>query len=255
MADLESELDRLYALPLEEFTAARNELAKELRKDGSAEDAELVRALPKPSVAAWTVNQLARRRADDVGALLDAGAALRKSQGSALAGGEGGADALRKASQHHGEKVRAVAAAARELLEEEGRKASDATVERVAQTLRAASVDEQGRRLLARGRLSSDHESAGFDAVAALPHPPARAPKKPSRETERQAVAAERRRVRELEAEARRLDRDAEKAERDAERAERDAARLREAAGAARAEADRAAEEAESAAARLTDDR
>ncbi len=252
MADLEAELDRLYGLPLGEFTDARNELAKQLRKDGSREDAERVRALSKPSIGAWAVNQLARHRTSDVSALLDAGAALRKSQGSALAGGEGGGDALRKAAHHHGEKVRALAAGARELLGEEGRPVSDATIERVAQTLRSASVDEQGRRLLAHGRLSSDQAAAGFDAVAALPRAGGRPSRTSSRGRERQTAAAERRRARELDAEARRLARDAEKVEREAARAEQEADRLREAASAARAEAERARDEAESAAARLS---
>ena len=55
------EIDQLFALPLDEFTAARNELARRLKQDGDAEAAEGVRGLAKPTVAAWAVNQLARR--------------------------------------------------------------------------------------------------------------------------------------------------------------------------------------------------
>ena len=58
--DLEDEVDRLYGLPLEEFTPARNELAKRLRKDGRKAEAARVGELAKPSLALWTVNQLAR---------------------------------------------------------------------------------------------------------------------------------------------------------------------------------------------------
>ena len=43
---------RLYGLPLEEFTAARNDAAAELRKAGAKEDAEAVKALRKPSAPA-----------------------------------------------------------------------------------------------------------------------------------------------------------------------------------------------------------
>src|SRR6185295_13194812 len=53
-ADLESRIDELYHLAPEEFTAARNALAKGLDRA----DAERVRGLAKPSLAAWAVNQL-----------------------------------------------------------------------------------------------------------------------------------------------------------------------------------------------------
>ena len=46
-------LDRLFQLPLDEFTAARNTLAKASGADGAA-----IRQLSKPPVAAWAVNQL-----------------------------------------------------------------------------------------------------------------------------------------------------------------------------------------------------
>lgn len=254
MPELESELDRLYGLPLDEFTQARNELAKRLRQDGSREEAEQIRALAKPSVAAWAVNQLARERRSDVSGLLDAGAALRKSQGSALGGGAGGGEALRKAARHHAEQVRALAGAAGELLAEAGRKPADSTIERVAQTLRSASVDEEGRRLLARGRLSSEQETTGFEALASLPRSGGRTSRSARREAARKGPSAEeRRRARQLEAEARRLDKEADKAERAADSAEREAERARERADAARSEAEQAKQEADSEAARLRD--
>ena len=54
MAPLDSEIDALYQKPLDEFTAARNTLAKTL----AGADAARVRKLPKPTVVPWTVNQL-----------------------------------------------------------------------------------------------------------------------------------------------------------------------------------------------------
>jgi hypothetical protein len=53
-------VDRLYELPLDEFVAARDALAKE-RKDPA------VKKLRKPTVPAWAVNQLARRWAPSSG--------------------------------------------------------------------------------------------------------------------------------------------------------------------------------------------
>ena len=51
MAGADDRIDELYQLPLEEFTPARNALAKELG-DGD------IKKLEKPNVAAWAVNQL-----------------------------------------------------------------------------------------------------------------------------------------------------------------------------------------------------
>ena len=63
----------LYGLPLDEFVKARDTLAKELRKAGKTEAADEVKALRKPSVSAWTVNQLARRYPQELKALVKTG--------------------------------------------------------------------------------------------------------------------------------------------------------------------------------------
>ena len=87
---LEKELDRLYALPLNEFTAARDEIAKRLRGEGEHELADEVKALRKPTVSVWLVNRLAREREIDVKRLLRAGEALGKAQASAKGFAEAG---------------------------------------------------------------------------------------------------------------------------------------------------------------------
>src|SRR5438309_1429998 len=56
---LQTQIDRLYQLPLDEFTPARNALAK-----GAGADTARIRALAKPPVAAWAVNQLRWRDQD-----------------------------------------------------------------------------------------------------------------------------------------------------------------------------------------------
>src|SRR5688500_5633651 len=53
MPSVDSEIDRLYQVPLAEFTAERNALAK--RAGGQSAE---IRALQKPTVPAWAVNQL-----------------------------------------------------------------------------------------------------------------------------------------------------------------------------------------------------
>ena len=90
------EIDELFALPLDEFTAARNALAKRLKQDGDGETAEAVRTLAKPTVAAWAVNQLARHDAEAVRSLLNVAARVRSAQEQSLQG-ERAADELRVA--------------------------------------------------------------------------------------------------------------------------------------------------------------
>src|SRR2546423_1570920 len=55
-------VDALYQEPLDAFTAARNALAKSLAQAADREGAAEVKAMRKPSTAAWALNQLARTR-------------------------------------------------------------------------------------------------------------------------------------------------------------------------------------------------
>src|SRR5215510_13167049 len=54
----EDELDALFKVPLTEFTVARNALAARLKKAGNRDEAERVKALSRPTLSAWAVNQL-----------------------------------------------------------------------------------------------------------------------------------------------------------------------------------------------------
>src|SRR5690349_15284104 len=110
---MDDEVDRLYGLPLDEFVGARDELAKRLRGEDRPGEAEQVKALRKPPVAAWLVNQIARERELDVQRLLNAAEALRKAQ---AAGSEEFAEA-RRDEMHALERL---AAAAREIAGREG---------------------------------------------------------------------------------------------------------------------------------------
>ena len=61
------EADDLYGLPLGEFTAARDALAKRLRGEKRREDADFVKGLKRPSVAAGAINLAVREHgADDL---------------------------------------------------------------------------------------------------------------------------------------------------------------------------------------------
>lgn len=228
--DLQRELDELYGLPLEEFTKARNDLATRLRKAHQSEAAAEVRGLRKPSVVAWTANQLARAEPQLVRGLLDAGAELRDAQQRALAG-EADGGAVTDATAAERDAVRALVVAGRRLL---GDRASAALLDRLTQTLRAAAIDEGAGPLLAAGRLTEELQAVGFGPLEAV------APKRPGADEVRRAA---REHVNQLRAEARRLSLEAREAEEAADEAERAAQELRAAAGAKREEAARAASE------------
>jgi hypothetical protein len=164
--------DDLYGLPVEEFTKARDELANELRKAGKKEAADEVKALRKPSVSAWAVNQAVRRRPQDAKALVKAGDELRKAQ-RGVVGGRGGPSGLRDATAAHRRLVEELTEEGRAALEERGAAAA-ATVTRVAQTLRAASIDKETSKALTAGTLAEDVEQAGFGPLLAAVPPGAR---------------------------------------------------------------------------------
>lgn len=155
---------QLYGLPLEEFTAARNVLARQLAKGGDKAGAEAVKKLPKPSKVAWALNQLARRHPDDVEQLLGAGARLREAQQRALAGD---ASRLREATRVEQALVDRLLDVAVDLFGSGGAAARD----RLRATLRAAANDPASGRLLRDGRLVAEVESAGFglDGLPELP--------------------------------------------------------------------------------------
>jgi hypothetical protein len=211
--DLERELDELYGLPLGEFVAARNALAKRLEKAGQTREAERVRELAKPSISAWAVNQLARRDPERVRELLEAGANLVDAQKAALAGKA--ADRFDDASRRQRDAVRELLPAAVGVLEEAGHRPSDAVRQRIVASLRAASVDPEGRRLLEHGRLQVDFESAGLDLLAGFAPPQ---PKRSARTNEARLRNA-RERVQAARDEERRLADEAAEAEEEAERA------------------------------------
>jgi hypothetical protein len=201
----------LYGLPLEEFTKTRDELAKELRKAGKKDAADEVKALRKPTVSAWTVNQLARRHPQELKALVKAGDEMRKAQRAAVGGR--GPQALRDATRSHRERLDDLTSTARHELGADG-----ATLQRVAQTLRGASVDKEASKALISGTLTADFEQAGFGPLLAAvppsalkrkpkpkakPKPPPKPkpdPKARKRKQLQERLEKERARLRELEA-------------------------------------------------------
>jgi hypothetical protein len=173
-------VDDLYGLPLEEFTKRRDELARQLRKDGRRVDADVVNAARKPTTTAWALNQLARRRPKDVKGLLAAGRKLRKAHEGLLKGGDRAA--LQAASAEERGLVDELARDATTLAAEAGAASTAALDERIRNTLHAAALDDDIAAELAAGRLVREHEAVGMFGTAAGPAP---APRKQGPEKKR----------------------------------------------------------------------
>ncbi|CAN7221238.1 hypothetical protein [Arthrobacter sp. LjRoot14] len=149
----------LYRLPLEGFVAARTAAAKTAAADGGRDLAEAVRALPKPSAAAWAVNMLAVHRPDSLRELAELGAAMRRAQEDLDAG------ALRTLSQERRQLLSRVMGTLREVAEQQGRKVSAAVAAEAEATLRAATVDEGAAAAVRSGRLLRVLSADGVDRV------------------------------------------------------------------------------------------
>jgi hypothetical protein len=142
------EMAALYREPIEGFIAARDALAARLRERGRAEEAAAVKALRKPTVPAWAVDQLAHRDPKGIGRLLDAGAEIRAAQQATLSSARS-AERLRRATTERRTVIAGLVSSAGDALRRSGREPAGHT-EAIASTLEAASVDpELGERLRA----------------------------------------------------------------------------------------------------------
>jgi hypothetical protein len=156
VADLLEIADELYALPLSEFTPTRDARAKELK--GEAVGTQ-VKALRKPSTAAWVVNLLVRREAEQVDQVLAVGEALREAQ-AAMSG-----DALRALTKQRRQLTAAVTLQARRLAADEEVKVTQAVADQVEATLTAAMVDENCGKAVRSGLLVVALATTGVDEV------------------------------------------------------------------------------------------
>jgi len=222
--DLYNDIDRLYVAPRDQFVRERDSLARALRKAGDRETATQVAGLRKPTLVAWTINQLAATRRREVDLLLDAGQRIIDAQQASISSGARAELDAAQASLRRA--VSTLTESASALL---GPEASRTTVARIAETLRTAATAPAGRELLARGQLTEELSETGWEIVAGFsPGPPARpkrggnaaaeprkAPPSPAAE-----LRAQEKRLRELE----RAHAAAERKQREAGRQERTAA-------------------------------
>jgi hypothetical protein len=153
---LESSIDTLYKGPLEEFVSARTALAKSL----SGSDAKRVKALQKPAVAAWAVNQVYWHARPVYDRLLKSGKALRSAQIAALGGRP--AD-VRAAGATHREAIAGAVKEARRLAQSSDVQPNADTLARTFEALSLAT-----REVEPDGRLTKPMSPAGFEALAGV---------------------------------------------------------------------------------------
>jgi chromosome segregation ATPase len=153
LADVVAEL---YALPPEEFTAARNERAKQAKADGDKPLSQEIGKLRKPSAAAWVLNQMVRHHRGEIDQFLAIGEALREAQA------EFDADQLKELSRQRHQVVAAVARQARALSRQLGNPVSNAVEAEVEQTLRAALADPAAADAVSSGQLTKTLDYVGL---------------------------------------------------------------------------------------------
>lgn len=156
MSSLDPQIDELYQLPLTEFTSARNALVKTVR----GADATHVRKLPKPTVAAWAVNQVYWQSRTTFDRLMKAGERLRTAQIAALTGK---AADLRDANDAHRKALREAVKAAEKIASASG---SHPSPDALMRTFEALSLAKNPPEHL--GRLSDALQPAGFEALAGV---------------------------------------------------------------------------------------
>jgi hypothetical protein len=227
--DFEEAADALYAAPAADFIATRNELAKQLKADGDPVGSTRLKAMRKPTVAAWLTNLVAREAPDELDDLLALGDEFRE----ATADLDG--DRLRELTPKRHQLLDKLAKEAARLAAENGQKISADVGQKLRETLDAALVDPAAGDAVREGRLSSALRHVGFGVVDENGEPSNVTPLTDER---RQAARDRRKAQRAEEAEADQKTRKAE--EREAEEREREAA--------AKAEARQAFEDAVAAA-------
>ena len=146
--------DDLYALPLADFTPARDALVKEHKAD--TELAAAVKGLRKASLAAWVVNLLVRRDPAQVDQVLAVGAALRDAQQNL------DATQLREFTVQRRQLTASVTTAARRMAREEGVKTTQSVADQVEATLTAAMLEPDAARAVRSGLLVTPLAATGL---------------------------------------------------------------------------------------------
>jgi len=156
MPPVESSIDDLYKGPLSEFVPARTRLAKTL----TGPEAQRVKALKKPTLVPWTVNQVYWHARPVYDRLAKSGAALRSAQVAALSGRSAN---VRGATESHRKAITEAVAEASRLA---SRADAHPSAEELARMLEAISVTPELPD--PPGRLVKTLAPPGFEALAGI---------------------------------------------------------------------------------------
>ena len=156
MSALDAKIDDLYQLPLSAFTGARNALAKTV----SGADAARVKALAKPTIIPWVMNQVYWRSRATFDRVMKSGAALRAAQIAALEGRE--ADVRAAGDAHR----RAIADASADAMRRASAVGAKPDADALARALEALSLATNPP--ASPGRLTEAIEPAGLEALTGL---------------------------------------------------------------------------------------
>jgi hypothetical protein len=162
---MEDEVDALFKLPLGEFTPARKALAARLNKAGQQAMADAAKAVPKPSVAAWVVNQLYWRHRGTFDRLIEAGDRFRQVQSARQTRSSA---AVREHLEARREAQAALVRIAADVLRDGGYSGTRDMLRRVTSTLEALATYGSLPDAPRAGRLTAELEPPGFDMVAVL---------------------------------------------------------------------------------------
>ncbi len=146
--------DGLYALPLADFTPARDALVKEHKADKAL--AAGIKGLRKASLAAWVLNLLVRRDPDQVDQVLAVGAALRDAQDNL------DATQLREFTKQRRQLTASVTTTARRLAREEGVRTTESVGDQVEATLTAAMLEPDAAKAVRSGLLVTSLSATGL---------------------------------------------------------------------------------------------
>lgn len=152
-------VDLLFAGDPSEFVAARDALAKARRVSGDREGAAAIKALRRPSVAAWYVNVAARASLVSLREWLTLGASLREAQETLDMARVKSLSSGRAALENR--VVRDLSAHLTTL----GATVSASALDEVRATLRAALASADAARLVSSGRLERALTYGGFGEV------------------------------------------------------------------------------------------
>ena len=153
--------DGLYAEPLSTFTASRDAAARSVARgeDADKELAGRIKALKKPSVAAWAINVLVRRESDQIDQVLEVGSSLRAAAES-MSG-----DDLRALTRQRRQLTNALAGTARDLAREDDVRLTTAVVDQVEGMLTAAMLDPLAAQVVRSGLVLTAFTSTGVSEV------------------------------------------------------------------------------------------